>query len=178
VTTNSCPSGCGASVVEFSVGAGSLDVDLEPVFAYEDTERYRLVLEEETSCPCETLAEHGCPAARYVAENGTLTLVFHAIDWEQLKTVVAALDERFPAMNVKRFVRSPVEESSHDHVLVDRGKLTERQLEVLDTAYEMGYFERSRRTNATAVAAALDIDPSTFREHLAAAESKLLEDVL
>jgi len=81
-------------------------------------------------------------------------------------------------MNVKRFVRSPVEESSHDHVLVDRGKLTERQLEVLDTAYEMGYFERSRRTNATAVAAALDIDPSTFREHLAAAESKLLEDVL
>lgn len=42
----------------------------------------------------------------------------------------------------------------------------------------MGYFERPRRANATEVADVLDINPSTFSEHLAAAESKLIEDVL
>jgi predicted DNA binding protein len=49
---------------------------------------------------------------------------------------------------------------------------------VLETAHEMGYFERPRRANGTEVAAALDIDPSTFSEHLAAAQRKLLRDVL
>ncbi len=61
---------------------------------------------------------------------------------------------------------------------MDRGRLTARQREVLETAFEMGYFERPRRANATEVAAELGIGPSTFREHVSAAETKLLEDVL
>ena len=46
------------------------------------------------------------------------------------------------------------------------------------TAYRMGYFERPRDANARAVAEALDISPSTFAEHLAAARRKLLEETL
>ena len=66
----------------------------------------------------------------------------------------------------------------HDVVFVDRGKLTDRQHEVLRTAYDMGYFERPRGANATEVAASLDINPSTFTEHLLSAQRKLLGDVL
>ena len=63
-------------------------------------------------------------------------------------------------------------------MIVDRGVLTDRQRDVLGTAYELGYFERPRETNAEAVAAALSIAPSTLAEHLAVAQSKLTEAVL
>ncbi|MFW6000412.1 MAG: helix-turn-helix domain-containing protein, partial [Halorubrum sp.] len=56
--------------------------------------------------------------------------------------------------------------------------LTDRQCEVLRTAYRMGYFERPRDANASEVADALDISPSTFAEHLATAQRKLLEEAL
>jgi hypothetical protein len=46
------------------------------------------------------------------------------------------------------------------------------------TAYQMGYFEHPRESNATEVAESLDIRPPTFVEHLAAAQGKLLDDVV
>jgi predicted DNA binding protein len=87
------------------------------------------------------------------------------------------LREQFPEIDIKRFIKSPAGESVTEGVYVDTGRLTERQAEVLETAYKLGYFERPRRTNATDIAAALDISPSTFQEHLVTAQSKLLEDV-
>ena len=63
-------------------------------------------------------------------------------------------------------------------MFVDRGRLTDRQREVLQTAYDMGYFDHPKRANASEVAAALDISPSTFTEHLAVAQQKILEAIL
>lgn len=182
VTTSVCPAACTRCVTEFAI-----DVEYEPdrdhgsmrpVFSSGPTDRYRYRHDEGVDCPCECLGQFACPVDRYVAREGTLTLVFHAPDYEELREVVGAIRERFPGVDIKRLVRSPTPERPRDDVLVDRGKLTARQLEVLETAHEMGYFERPRRSNATEVAAALDIDQSTFSEHLAAAESKLLADLL
>lgn len=178
MTSTVCSSDCEESVVEFSIDGASEDVPFEPIFSHGDTDRYRVPLDDDVECPCKTLGAHGCPTPRYVAENGRLTVVFHASDWEALQDVVTELADRFPSMTVKRFLRSPSGDAVHDHVLVDRSKLTTRQLEVLATAHERGYFERPRRANATEIADVLDINPSTFSEHLAAAESKLIEDVL
>jgi predicted DNA binding protein len=154
------------------------DARLERIFAHGQTSRYRLTHEEGVSCPCACLGQFGCSPARYVAREGTLTLVFHAADYEELEAVVAALRDRFPAADITRFIRSPTDADTEDLTLVDRSKLTPRQLEVLETAHEMGYFERPRRANATDVADELDINPSTFGEHLSAAERKLLDDLL
>jgi predicted DNA binding protein len=179
MSANVCSSDCDGSVVEFSMDGGDVeDAPFDPIFSHGDTDRYRVVLDDAVDCPCKTLGAHGCPVARYVVEDGRLTVVFHAADWEALRDVVADLGDRFPSMTVKRFLRSPAGEAVHDHVVVDRSKLTMRQTEVLATAYEMGYFERPRRANATEIADVLDINPSTFSEHLAAAESKLVGDVL
>jgi predicted DNA binding protein len=73
---------------------------------------------------------------------------------------------------------NPTTESADASVSVDRGKLTDRQLEVLETAHGMGYYQYPRGANASEVAEALDICPSTLAEHLAAAQTKLLDDVL
>jgi DNA-binding transcriptional ArsR family regulator len=154
------------------------DGDLEQLFVGDGTRRYRLRHCGPTECPCTVLGDLGCPIARYVAQDGTLTIAFHAVDYEELQRVVGELRDRFPSADIKRFVRSPELEAGGESVLVERGNLTERQREVLETALEMGYFDRPREANATEVAAALDITPSTFTEHLSAAQRKLLEDVL
>lgn len=179
LTANVCPTGCSESVTEFALEAERApDGDITPIFSRGSTHRYRLSHDGDVNCPCECLGGLGCPVTRYVARGGTLTVVFHAADYDQLKTVIGELRERFPEVSIKRFVRSPADRQPRDTVSVNRSKLTTRQLEVLETAYERGYFERPRRANATEIAADLDISPSTFREHLTAAESKILKDVL
>ncbi|MDR5673432.1 Transcriptional regulator, contains HTH domain [Halalkaliarchaeum sp. AArc-CO] len=167
------------SVTEFVVDTASPPEDLpaELVFSYGDKHLYRLVHDGTVGCPCECLGEFGCPPHRYVARRGTLEIVFHAADYEQLQAVIGELRERFPGTDIRRLVRSPSGDEKSDTVFVDRGKLTDRQLEVLRIAYEKGYFDRPRSTNATELAAELGINQSTFSEHLVAAQTKLLADV-
>jgi predicted DNA binding protein len=57
-------------------------------------------------------------------------------------------------------------------------RLTDRQQEVIQTAYDMGFYEVPRETSTEAVAAELEIDPSTVAEHLQRAERNLLSRFL
>lgn len=54
------------------------------------------------------------------------------------------------------------------------GDLTDRQREVLQTAFEMGYYEWPRDCTAQDVADELGITSTTFSEHVFAAERKVL----
>lgn len=56
--------------------------------------------------------------------------------------------------------------------------VTPRQREVLETAFEMGYFDVPRATTTAEIGAELDLDPSTVREHLRRAQRNLLSDIL
>ncbi|HET7325570.1 MAG TPA: helix-turn-helix domain-containing protein [Halococcus sp.] len=56
--------------------------------------------------------------------------------------------------------------------------LTDRQREVIETAFEMGYYEIPRRATHENIAAALDLSGSTIDEHLRKAEYRLMEQVL
>ena len=53
-------------------------------------------------------------------------------------------------------------------------ELTDRQREVVETAYEAGYYEVPREATAAEVAAELDLDASTVVEHLQRAERNLM----
>lgn len=53
-------------------------------------------------------------------------------------------------------------------------KLTRRQQEVIQTAFDMGYYEVPREVSTQDVAAELSLDPSTVAEHLQRAERNLL----
>lgn len=179
VSRTACSGDCTDCVTEFAVESDAApETDLEPVFAHGSMRWYRFTHDDGEDCPCECLGRLGCPIARYVADGTTLTLVFHAADYDELQAAIGALREAFSGVDIKRFVRAPTDDQRTDGVLVDRSRLTARQLEVLETAYEMGYFERPRQANGREVAGAIGIDPSTFSEHLAAAERKLLSDVL
>lgn len=56
--------------------------------------------------------------------------------------------------------------------------VTPRQRAVLEAAYELGYFEVPKATTTDEIAAELDLDPSTVREHLQRAQRNLLTAVL
>jgi hypothetical protein len=144
-----------------------------------DERVYRYDRPREGECACRTIEELDCPIADARAEDGVLLLTLHLPDLERLRAVVSALDGVADRIEVRYLVHGAAGgDAVPDRTLVDRGRLTDRQCEVLRTAYRMGYFERPRDANASAVAEALDIAPSTFAEHLAAAQRKLLAETL
>jgi len=156
------------------------DERLRRVFAYDSESVYRFDRPRGMGCPCERVERFGCPVVDVRAEGDALVLTFHALDTETLRDVVTDLRAAFTGVSIRRLIQSDGEDPdpSQGLVLVDRGRLTDRQYEVLATAQRMGYFEYPKRANAGEVAAALGIARATFTEHLAAAQSKLLQSVL
>jgi len=56
--------------------------------------------------------------------------------------------------------------------------LTDRQREVVETAYDMGFYDVPREVSTDDIAAELEIDSSTVAEHLQRAERNLLAEQL
>lgn len=154
------------------------DVELTKIFDYGDSQVYRFTREMGRGCPCECIEAFDVPLSDINTRDGMLYLVFHADGMESLQNVIGALQDRYPTVDVQRLLRSEHDRPGHDLIFLDRGDLTERQREVLKTAHRMGYFEHPKAANAGEVAAELDISRSTFAEHLAAAQSKLLNVIL
>ncbi|RDI71377.1 helix-turn-helix domain-containing protein [Halopelagius longus] len=150
--------------------------DAERVFADGSRSVFRFEAAGE-DCPCGRVPNHGCPVRALDADGGTVAVSFVAPDVETVRRVVSDLRSRCDAVGVRRLVRSgPDDERSL--LLVDRSAFTDRQYEVLSTAHEMGYFERPKEADSADVASALGVSVSTFTEHLAVAQSKLLNQIL
>jgi hypothetical protein len=150
----------------------------EPVFDYGTQQVYEFDREETEPCICESIEDTLGPVTDVHAADGDLHVTLHASDVDALRETVADLRDQYGDLSIEYLVRSVDGESGAELVPVDLRKLTDRQREVLSTAHEMGYFEYPRDANAEAVADALDIQPSTFAEHLAASQRKLLDELL
>jgi hypothetical protein len=169
-----------SKTVEFTAD-GTLDADrVSEVFQYGDRTVYRFERDrnETPQCACEWVESHGTPARHVKADDGAVVLSFVARDLDTLRAIVTDLRAAFDGVSLRRLTRSADGERDADLVFVDRAELTDRQREVLETAHRMGYFEHPREANATDVSEALGINRSTFAEHLAAAQSKLLDTVI
>ncbi len=179
VARSNAATGDGRVTEEFTLAAESA-VDqpgLQPVFEYDSNTVYRFDREPGGSCVCEIIEQFGCPVSDIHACDGTLVVSFYAPGMETVQQIVTELREWFDGIHVRQLTRADGR-STHDYVFVDRDRLTDRQREVLEASYEMGYFDHPKRANAGDVAAALAIAPSTFSEHLAAAQRKLLDTIL
>jgi DNA-binding CsgD family transcriptional regulator len=159
-------------------GSPEASVDLTAVFEYGSKTMYRFSRERGRGCPCEFVERFDCPIVDLHATDGSLHLVFHAIDMNALQEVILSLRDQFPAVDVRRLLRSEHDAPEDNLVFLDRSRLTDRQREVLEAAHSMGYFEHPKEANAGEVADALGITTSTLSEHLSAAQSKLLEAIL
>lgn len=175
----------GTVTEEFRVDTGDSEL---PAFEDEDAcavmevgeERvYQFERERSGDCVCEVVEQLGCPVADVRVESGVVVLTLHVSELEKLREVVDNLRSVADTVEVRYLVHEEAAgDSSSRTSVVDSGQLTDRQREVIQTAFEMGYFNYPRDSTATEVAEELGIDISTFAEHLAAAQSKLFHGLL
>jgi predicted DNA binding protein/DNA-binding NarL/FixJ family response regulator len=94
------------------------------------------------------------------------------------RQLVELVEEHVPDATpvAQRTVRR-TERDAPDSRSVLRDRLTEKQRAALETAYFAGYFDWPRGTNGEEVADRLGVTPSTFTQHLRAAERKFFESV-
>ncbi len=154
------------------------DVEISRIFSYGTETVYRFTRERDRACPCDCIESFDCPLVDVRTNMGVLYLTFHAPDMAGLQEIIGALRDRHPSLDVLRLLQSEQEHTDSSLVFVDRSVLTDRQREVLETAHRMGYFEHPKGANAGEVATELDITTSTFSEHMAAAQTKLLDSIL
>ncbi|SDG05190.1 helix-turn-helix domain-containing protein [Halorientalis regularis] len=135
------------------------------IFSYDSEAVHRVERQADQDCACERVEEYGCPVRDVTAENGTIELSFISEDLDVIRET---------GVTVRSLRRSDGTGSHSEPAFVDEATFTARQREVLGTAYRLGYFERPKGANAEQVATELGVAPSTFAEHLAAAQTKLM----
>ncbi|ELY47480.1 helix-turn-helix domain-containing protein [Natronorubrum sulfidifaciens] len=163
----------GSSTEAVSDGSGTELTTLQTT-THEDV--YRFERDAGTGCACDIIEQTGTPVASVRAQNGSLLLTFRTLELERVSEIVGDLRAQFDGVLVEDLTQG--EDESTDPVIVDRELLTTRQREIIETAHECGYFEYPKGANATDVADELDIARSTFTEHLAAAQTKLMAAIL
>jgi predicted DNA binding protein len=151
---------------------------VEVVFDYGAKAAYRFEAPCVETSPFTVLDRHGVPVLETTIRDGRLVVTFHATDLPTLRSVLDEFRESCPDIQVLRLLQSSSTPEESDLVTVDRSDLTERQREVLSAAYNAGYFDHPKGANAGEVAESLGIDRSTFSEHIAAAQRKLLSTLL
>lgn len=153
------------------------DDDVEKVFGYDDRSVYRFWRDTDRECFCDQVERHDCTVQDISAEDGGLHVTFYALDVDALSDVMNDLRGRYGNVSVKRLARTG-DGNAGDPTFIDCAALTDRQREILTTAYEMGYFEYPKDANAGDVAEALGIARSTLVEHLSTAQSKVLGELV
>lgn len=128
-------------------------------------------------CVTTTLADTGAIARSVSAERGVGDILADVPGHVDARRVVEQFRESHPGADLTACRKSdepvPVRTERGVHVTM-ADQLTERQLEVLRTAYLSGYFSWPRRTTAEECAEALGIAQPTFSQHIRVAQEKVV----
>lgn len=147
------------------------------LYSTSDVSVYEHTRKKDKKCVCDVVEQHlGRPVSDIQIQDDKIYLVVHLEEIDKLRPTTDRLRKIFDNVSVCKidYHGSPDQE---DTVFFDRSVLTERQREVYRAAYQSGYFDRNRQTNASDVADELDIAVSTFSEHLNAAQAKIAEEL-
>lgn len=128
-------------------------------------------------CPAFRLTELGALPRTVRGEEGHGRVVAEIPSQYDASKIIRQFLSEYPSFELvskqenetftPRFTPSTFEEVVHN-------QLTDRQREVLQAAFEEGYYEWPRKATGEAVAAKLGIASPTFSEHIKAAERKLI----
>lgn len=115
------------------------------------------------------LTENQAIPHRIVGKNAHLEVVASVRDWSHLKEVANAVEEEYGSLELVGTTQTerigfPLGSNKIKQSI--SGKLSDEQLEVLGTAYQMGYFKVPQEVTAEEIANELDISRSTLSERL------------
>lgn len=150
-------------------------LDSTTLVRHEDGGLFEFVVGE--GCPARTLAELGALPHRVRGVDGVGRIVAEVPPGHEATEVVSAFLDRHDSAELmgkhEKDHSTPLFSERDLEQAVDE-RLTDRQREVLRTAYESGYYERPRRTTGEELAAHLGISNATLSQHVRAAERNLL----
>lgn len=162
-----------ARIEALANGHGSVDASL--LAEYDDGGLFEFVVAG--NCPAHRLAELGALPRTVEGVEGRGRIVAEIPQSYDAPSVVGTFLEENPEATLagkreKDAVEPLFAESAFRQAL--QTALTDRQREVLETAFEAGYYDWPRECTGEDVAAQLDISSATFAEHVRAAERNLL----
>ncbi|PSQ46840.1 hypothetical protein BRD12_07975, partial [Halobacteriales archaeon SW_12_67_38] len=123
-----------------------------------------------------SLAEQGGVIREGSAAEGEGRLVFELPQDADVRAIVAAMTEQYEDTELvaqREHERTGTRGTEFRAALDDA--LTDRQAEVLETAYLSGFFEWPRPIDGEEIADSLDIAGPTFHEHIRTGEAKVLD---
>jgi len=120
--------------------------------------------------------EEGASVHSLSVDAGRATAVLHLPDTTAVSTFLTAVRTSVPDLELlTRRSRTRSQESDLTLRTTFEERLTPRQREVLQLAYQSGFFESPRLQTGTELAEALSLAQSTFNYHLRRAQRTLLE---
>ncbi|WP_262174620.1 bacterio-opsin activator domain-containing protein [Haloarcula laminariae] len=154
-------------------GLAGID-DVQPISADTDGGVLRLGLTEPFLAL--ELADHGAVFREAVASPTETTLTIDAPERVDGQTARQLVTDTFADVTLqsKQTLDQAFERDIHAQFL---GALTDRQLEVTQTAYYSGFFESPRESTGEEVAALLGISPPAFYQHIRTVQRKLFTAV-
>lgn len=130
----------------------------------------------EGNCPAVRLAELGALPRSVVGDRGEGRIAAELPASRDVSEVVSTFQTEYDGELVAKREReafTPIFSSRELDRALERA-LTERQREVIETAFEAGYYDWPREITGTELAEQLGISQPTLSEHLATAERQLL----
>ncbi|RBI58745.1 bacterio-opsin activator [halophilic archaeon] len=118
------------------------------------------------------LANHGAVFREATADSTTTTLVIDIPESIDVRNITQLVRETFSDVDLrtKQTLDQAVEQDLHSKLF---DELTDRQLEVIQTAYYSGFFESPRKNTGEEVAETLGISPPAFYQHARTVQRKL-----
>lgn len=151
--------------------------DARLVSAFDDECLFEVTVAEET-LPAR-LARHGGRLRSVQADGDTLELVVDVPPATDVREFLDMLEEEYAAVELlgrRDIERSIQTRQEFLEYLLD--KLTDRQLEVLRTAYYAGFFEWPRASTGEEIAEMLGVTQPTVNRHLRLGQQRLLDALL
>jgi len=122
------------------------------------------------------LADLGAETTAIRAGDGRARLTVELPAGSDARALLDQLATRYPSVDlVARRERERTERTRQELVADVQERLTARQRLALRKAFLGGFFDWPRGTSGEDLAASMDISPSTYHQHLRAAERKVLE---
>lgn len=125
------------------------------------------------------IASHGGSIDEFLIEDDEIYMRIHLAPSSEVREVVDVVHERYPTAEMlsRQQIDRPEDGSEQLHQTI-AAALTERQQVALETAYNMGFFERPRVQSGAEIAATLGISTATLHQHLRKAEQQIVEIAL
>jgi PAS domain S-box-containing protein len=124
------------------------------------------------------LAERGVETTAITADHGEVRITLEMPASADPRAVIEQLSERYPSTNLLAHRERERPEQTKQELVADiEERLTDRQQLALQKAFLGGFFDWPRSISGEDLAESMEISPSTYHQHLRAAERKVLASV-